>query len=118
MVKWSSKENPVLALGTGHEFLYTLRNPQNTGPIQFPVCYDTKYRSILNCKKYGPSFGANSSGLCEIHIANKPNKNMNSHVLGFPAMFDGKGYTNKVFCGSDRFQVEDYEVFHVASVKG
>ena len=113
--RWVSEEDPTLAPGTGHEFLFTLRNPQNTGPIQFPVRYDTKYCSILNCKKYGPSFGANARGHCEIHVAEKPNDNINSHVLGFPAMYDGKGHTNKIFCGSDRFQVEDIEVFLVTN---
>ena len=114
-VGWSPKEKPTIEKGSGHEFLFTLRNPQSTGPIQFPVRFFNKYKSVLHCKRYGPSFGANAKGHCEIHIAEKPNENINSHVLGFPAMYDGKGYDNKIFCGSERFQVEDYEVFLVTN---
>ena len=114
-VGWKSKNKPALKKGSGYEFLYSLRNPQSTGPIQFPVRYFNKYNSVLHCNRYGPSFGADSKGHCEIHIAENPNTTINSHVLGFPAMYDGKGYDNKIFCGSDRFQVEDYEVFLVTN---
>ena len=114
-VGWNSDELPTIRRGSGYEFLFSLRNPQNTDPIKFPVRYFNKYKSVLHCKKYGPSFGANSKGHCEIHVAESPNTTINSHVLGFPAMYDGKGYDNKIFCGSERFQVEDYEVFLVTN---
>ena len=116
--KWRSEEVPVLFFGTEHDFLFTLRNPQGTKPIQFPVRNDMAHRNSCCYAEYGPSFGYNAidndrvpRGHCEIHVADKSNENTDSHVLGFPAMYDGKGHTNKIFCGSEKFKVEDYEVF-------
>ena len=114
-VGWKSDEQPTIRRGSGHEFLYSLRNPQSTDPIQFPVRYFNRYNSVLHCNRYGPSFGTDGKERCEMKIAEDPNTTIGSHVLGFPAMYDGKGYDNKIFCGSDRFQVEDYEVFLVTN---
>lgn len=117
-VKWDSKTDNRLLEGSHKEFIFSLRNPSKTEPLIFPVRKHSNFKCLLHNIRYGPSLGSNSAGLCEIHIADKPDENTNSHTLGFPSMFDGKGYTNKIFTGTDRFKVSDYEVFEITERDG
>lgn len=117
-IKWDSKTGNKLLEGSHKEFIFSLRNPSKTEPLIFPVRKHSNFKCLLHNIRYGPSLGSNSAGLCEIHIADKPDENTNSHTLGFPSMFDGKGYTNKIFTGTDRFKVSDYEVFEITEKDG
>lgn len=112
-VPWSALNEPTPENGKGDEFLFSLVNKCKTGPLKFPLKNGAATECLLQCRRYGPSFGINSRRLCELHIADLANACTHSHVLGFPTKFDGCGYDKFIFADSERFQVMEYEVFLV-----
>ena len=107
-VVWRSENSSKLMQNMGNEFLFSLKNPTDTDPIMFLVRKHSNPKCILFCSNYGPSFGSNKEGLCELHISDNPQKSNNSHVIGFPSMLDDKGYTNRVSNGTERFRAGNY----------
>ena len=112
-VPWKTTQDPELAEGSGAEFLFSLVNKSGSDPIKFPLKNKSQKKCILQCGRYGPSFGADVKGMCELHIANNANINSHSHTMGFPSMFSGRDCDKTIFAGSERFQVMEYEVFLV-----
>ena len=113
-VPWTSPQNPELTNGSGSEFLFSLVNREGVKPIKFPLKPDAKHRNcLLQCERYGPSFGANDKRMCELHISADASTTSHSHSLGFPTKFEGFGYDKNIFAGTDKFQVMEYEVFWV-----
>jgi hypothetical protein len=87
-------------------FLFTLKNPQNTGSMKFPL-WGHGHRAIICNFAYGPCFGG-------IIVCDNCNTHCNNCV-GF-----GSGYINEsgldnaeVFTGSPRFTVKEIEVFEI-----
>jgi hypothetical protein len=105
MFPGKSKADPSLK-----SFLFTLKNPHNVPARRFVLKPEKKNKAISCSSGRGPHF-------CDMAISHNCNSNTRSYTCKF-----GESYTNDTgldrytfFTGSEKFQVEEIEVFEISA---
>jgi hypothetical protein len=93
-------------------FLFTVKNPRETSPMKFPLKVNRKQFALYCSSKYGPTFGYWG---CDLSIQHPMTTGNECHTLYFGCnyQFDLEVESTNFLTGSEKFNVDEIEVFEV-----
>jgi hypothetical protein len=106
--EWASTEGYVE--DKNNPFLFTLMNPHNIPPTQYPIKLTHTAFSIARNSTYGPTFGEGH----DLHVCTESETTTGSYFK-FPISYiDTTGKGAFTFTNSNQFQTSDIEVYRLA----
>jgi hypothetical protein len=119
-VVWNGKQGPehngLRADESLKSFVFTLKNPHNTGAMRFPLRRERQNQAVYCATLHGPAFGKNPPDL-SVRFADG---NCSNHTRGFGQSYDFAGGSvpgidPKLFMtGEEEFTIAEIEVFEIA----
>jgi hypothetical protein len=110
--QFGKDDNCLKADDSQKSFVFTLKNPHNVPARRFALKPDRKQEAIVCDSKWGPCFG--SKGDISVYDSCGENAESNTSFFGYGYINDTGLSGDTFFTGSQRFQVNEIEVFEIA----